>query len=380
MPRKQHLSRHVGVLVETEDSWGRDIVEAVCRFGQSNRWTLLIAPRDRDGKLRLPVGWEGDGVIVALRNRAMIQHVKKRDIPVVDVSSTCRREKWFARIQTDDVARGAMAVEHFVDRGLQHLACYAPSIGRYSVQRASEFRRSAEAAGLHCVMHESRSGTETLTNHREVRDWLKKLPKPVGVFAGDPYPARQLVEVCMMNGIRVPDEVAILSGDDDDLLCHVATPQISSIELASHRIGETAAKQLNRLMKGGAIPRKDRLIPPLRIRPRQSTDMFAVDDPELIIALRFIREHAAEGISVSEVARACHVSRRSLEQRFQSQLACTPGEAIRKARLEHVRRLLHDTDKSVTAIALESGFASTASLCQAFQNYYGESPGQLRRN
>ena len=183
-----------------------------------------------------------------------------------------------------------------------------------------------------------------------------------------------------MDSIRIPDDVAVLSGDDDELLCNVATPQISSIELASHRIGETAAKLLKRLMRGAPVPRRTRTIPPLRIRARQSTNLLAIDDPEVASMLQYIREHAKDGISVSDVARVCFVSRRTLEQRFREQLNRTPGEEIRRARFEHVRRLLLDTDKAIATIAFESGFASGASLSQAFQKHFGETPGQYRRS
>lgn len=382
MTRKKTADRHVGILVETEDTWGRNIVEAVCRFGQPERWTVLIAPRDGQGKLRLPSVWDGHGVIAALRQQSMVRHLQRLKVPVVDVSSTLKKQDWFARVTTDDRVRAEMALEHLTSRGLRNFACYAPSIGRYSSLRATEFQAAVESAGYECAMYtsEGENADGWLTNYARARDWLATLPKPLGVFAGDPYPARQLVEICAMNSISVPNDVAVLSGDDDDLLCNVATPQISSIELASHSIGETAANLLKRLMAGATIPQRAKMIPPLRIRPRQSTDILAINDQEMAGMLRFIREHAKTGISVTDVANACHVSRRTLEQRFRDQLNRTPGEEIRRARFEHVQRLLMDTDKSIATIAYESGFASGASLSQAFHKRFNETPGQYRRS
>ena len=113
---------------------------------------------------------------------------------------------------------------------------------------------------------------------------------------------------------------------------------------------------------------------------KRQTDIFAIDDDELKVALKYIRDNVASDINVAEVANACHISRRLLELKFRRHLACSPGDAIRKARLEHILRLLYDTDKSITSIASECGFTSTASLCQAFQKHYGESPGRLRQN
>lgn len=381
MARKTKAERHVGILVETEDTWGRSIVESICRFGQDAGWTVLIGPRDQQGRMRVPAIWNGHGVIAALRNRSAVGHVRKLQLPVVDVSSTMKKEDWLARVTTDDHARAKMAFEHLQSRGIKHFGCYAPSIGRYSDVRSREFQSVVEAAGFQCAMYaHDAGGAGWLTNYTRAREWLAKLPRPLGVFAGDPYPARQLVEICSMESIRIPEDVAILAGDDDELLCNVASPRISSIELASHLIGDHAAKLLQRLMSGGPVPKRTKLIRPLRIRPRESTDVLAIDDPKIADALRFIRDHAREGIGVSDVARACCVSRRTLENRFREKLKRTPGEEIRRARFEYVRRLLLDTDKSIATIAYESGFASGASLSQMYQHYFGETPGNFRNS
>lgn len=382
MSRSRNAESHVGVLVETDDTWGRNVVESICRFGQMSQWTILISPRDSQGRLRIPRIWHGDGVIASLRNRSTIQHLKKLQVPVVDVSDTMKKETWFGRVTTDDRIRAEMAVEHFKSRGMTDFACYAPSIGRYSDARAREFQHRVAATGAECSMYTpaDENATGWLTNYAHAQEWLLKLPKPVAVFAGDPHPARQLVELCAMNEIRVPDDVAILSADDDDLLCNVASPQISSIELASHRIGETAAKVLQRLMSGGPVPHRTKKISPLKIRARQSTDVLAIDDPELASALKFIRDHSTETITVADVANHCHVSRRLLEQRFREKLNRSPGKEIRRARLEHVQRLLLDTDETIAKIAFESGFASGASLSQAFQKHFGQSPKTFRES
>jgi len=382
MPRKPNTEKHVGVLVETEDTWGRNVVEAICRFGTTARWTVLLAPRDNRGTLRLPQMWSGHGIIASFRNRSLIRHIQALQVPVVDVSNIMEKEGWFARVTTDDRKRTELAIEHLLSRGINQFACYAPSIGRYSDARANDFRTLVESSGASCSVYAAASTNRAgwLTNYDDARDWLQNLPKPVGVFAADPYPARQLVEICAMNDILVPDEVAIISGDDDDLLCNVATPRITSIELASSQIGETAARVLKRLMSGRPVPQRTMLISPIGVRKRQSTDTLAIDDPEIVNALTFIRDRAGEAISVQDVAHACHLSRRSLEQRFREKLNRGPGEEIRRVRMEYVQQLLLDSQDSISSIAFQSGFASGASLCQAYQKYFGESPGEYRRS
>lgn len=367
--------------METDDSWGRSIVEAVCRVAARNEWTVLIAPRDAQGRLRLPKVWKGDGVVASLRTTSLTRHAKQLKLPVVDVSMMVPKQDWFARVATDDNARAKLAFEHLRNNGLSQFACYAPPIGRYSDVRSDAFRQTVMSAGFECTAYETNSSDQTgwLTNHANVRRWLERLPRPLGVFAADPYPARQLVEICTMEGVRVPDDVAILSGDDDELLCNVASPQISAVELASHRIGESAADMLSRMMNGAATPKRTALIPPLRVRSRHSTDILAIGDDEIAEVLRFIRDRATGGLTVADLIRRFPISRRRLEQRFRTVLNRSPAEEIRRVRLEHVCRLLLDSDRSIASIAHETGFATGASLTQAFRQHISVTPGEYRQ-
>lgn len=152
MRQRMKRSRHVGILLETEDAWGRNLVESICRFGQRRRWSVLIARRDPQGRVRLQQVWDGDGVIAALRNRNTIRHVQNLGLPVVDGSATLRKECWFARVTTDGRAGAELALQHLVQPGLEHFACYASSIGRFSDARANEFRSLSESSGFRCAM------------------------------------------------------------------------------------------------------------------------------------------------------------------------------------------------------------------------------------
>lgn len=374
-------SQHVGILVETDDSWGRNVVEAVCRFGHKSGWTVLISPRDSQGRLRLPKVWNGDGIIASLRTPSSVRHVKKLNLPVVDVGIMVPQYDWLARVATDDLARGKMAFEHLRDRGLTHFACYAPPIGRYSDVRSAAFADAVAAGGYSCAMYEvsREDAAGWLTNYSNVRRWLATLPRPLGIFAADPYPARQLVEICSAESIRIPDELAVLSGDDDELLCNVASPQISAVELASHRIGATAAATLQRIMQGDATVRRAKFIPPLRVRGRHSTDILAMLDDEIAEVLRYIRDRAPFGITVADLLKSFPISRRRLEQRFREELDRSPAEEIRRVRMAHVSRLLLDSEKPIATIAAEAGFATGASLSQAFGQYFGTAPAEYRR-
>ncbi len=372
--------KRVAVLVETDDSWGRQVVESIARFAHENHWTLLICPRDEQHRLRLPTRWKGDGAIVSLRDAAFARHVKGARVPAVDVSIQMPEEQWLGRVATDDSARAAMAVEHFRARQFEHFACYSPPIGRYSHDRALAFQREVERLGFQCSLftaaNNRNAGWEG--NQSQVAQWLKSLPRPLAVFAADPYPARQLIEICQHEGLRVPDDIAVLSGDTDDLLCNIASPRISSVELACHKIGLSACEMLSSMMEGGSIPGAPVLVPPLRVIARHSTEILAVEDRDLAQIVQYIRDRAAEGIRVSDILRAFPISRRSLEQRFRNVLGRSPAEEIRRTRLQHARKLLVETDMSVAEVATASGVCSGAQLASAFRRYLGIRPSALR--
>ncbi|QDT02069.1 Xylose operon regulatory protein [Rubripirellula lacrimiformis] len=371
--------RRVAVLIETDDSWGRRVVASIAQFARQHKWRLLIAPRDHEHRLRMPGRSSSDGVIVSLRDRSMADHIRRSGLPAVDVSIMMPHAKWLARVATDDVARAEMALEHFRQRRLKHFACYAPSIGRYSIDRAHAFRSAVEKAGFQCDVFCEAEGTQGWEiDHDHVIEWLSRLPRPLAVFAADPYPARQLAEICEWNDITVPDDVTILAGDNDDLLCNVSSPQLSSIQLACESIGTEAASRLRQLMNGGAVPTKPKLIEPLYVLARQSTDTFAVADNELTDVLRHIHDHAMHGISVNDVVRKFSLSRRWLELRFQRVLGRSPADHIRRIRMEHIRNLLLQTDLTITQIAFQTGFSSSSSLTQQFTRQFGRSPTAMR--
>ncbi|QDU56521.1 AraC family transcriptional regulator [Aeoliella mucimassa] len=371
----------IAVLVDIDDSWGRGIVEAVARYAVGVSWQLLIAPRDSQGRLRLPKGSQLDGMIVSMREQSMLAHVKQASIPTVNVSGMFLDEPWAGHVATDDTARAKMAMEHFRSRLLENFASYAPQIGRYSASREGEWCRILAEAGFECHRYAPRrnsSRTKWLDDRDRVASWLESLPKPVGVFAADPYPARQLVEVCSWKGIDVPGEVAVLSGDEDDLLCQSVTPEISSIELAYHRIGLESAKLLTRIMNSGKTPRKTRYIKPLSIRLRRSTDMMSINDPVVSECVKLIWQLPPDQVEVHKLVRMVHISRRSLEQRFQQALGRTPAREIRRMRLEKARQLLLSTTLSIASIADQCGFSSGPYLSRVFRHQFGVNPSDLR--
>jgi len=210
-------------------------------------------------------------------------------------------------------------------------------------------------------------------------NWLARLPKPIGIMACYDIRAQQLLDLCRELDIAVPEQVAVIGVDNDRLLCDLASPPLSSVIPNAHRSGYEAASLLDSLMQGVNVPAVAHLIKPLGVEARQSTNILAIDDPDVAKALRFIREHANEGINVSDVLRNVPISRRVLEHRFRQCLGRSPHEEILRLKVQRIRQLLQESDLSLQEIALQTGFEHVEYLSTVFKRETGSSPRAFRK-
>ncbi|WP_437205951.1 substrate-binding domain-containing protein [Planctomicrobium sp. SH664] len=374
--------QQIAVLVDPGDSWGRGVILGISAASRHLLpWDLLIAPRDDQWRFRVPPQWKGDGIIAAIRDEKTAEHVRAQQLPAVNVSAWQNpHEDWY-RVNTDDHLRAEMAFDHFRSRGFRHFAYYGPPSLRYPDKRGTEFADVVKAAGASCTTFEmpaDRVGWQSVKE--ETILWLQRAPRPLAVFAADPHPGIQLTEICKAAGFRIPEEIAILAGDTDDLLCEVSDPPLSSIVLASGQIGTASVEMLRQLLNQESPASSTVLIPPVRVIERQSTDILAVGDPLFVDALRFIRERARTGILVQDVLQAVPISRRTLELKFQQYLSRSPADVILRVKLERVKQLLTSSDWTIEQIAHASGFSGAPQLCFAFKRELETTPAEFRRN
>jgi LacI family transcriptional regulator len=214
--------------------------------------------------------------------------------------------------------------------------------------------------------------------HKRFQDWVRSLPKPAAVFTCNDLWGLQLAETCRQLGYGVPEDVAILGVQDDDLLCELARPPLSSIAIPAERIGFEAAAMLDRLLARPRLRPPPLLFPPLGVVNRQSTDILAVSDPQVATAVRFIQERAHQPLLVEDVLQAVSISRRALERRFRQALHRTLGEEIRRAHLERARELLARTSLAMSAVAQRSGFTDGKHLATVFRQETGVTPTAYR--
>ncbi|QDV73824.1 AraC family transcriptional regulator [Botrimarina mediterranea] len=373
--------RQITVLIEADDAWGRSVLQAIARFASQANWELLIAPRDAERRLRIPEEWSGDGVIALVRDVSLLKHLRRRGMPTVNISGMFHNARWLGHVATDNFARARLAYEHFSSLRVTHFATYCPSLRREADLRGEEFVRYVHSRGYPCevlVSEADAARTERSSDRQRIAAKLSILPKPVGVFVSDPYPARELVETCQSHGVDVPGEVLVLSGDEDDLLCNLILPSVSSIELASHRIGWEACKILDSMVRTGTPPSQPQLLAPLGICARRSTDHNAIGDSCMESVQRYIQQHATGQLQIRDLVRVAGMSRRSMELRFREVFGRSPAEEIRRVRVEKARQMLLNSSMSVSGVAAACGFSSGPYLTSVFRKVYGKTPSDLR--
>lgn len=374
----------VAVLVDTSTSWGRRVHTGIHAYDRRHgSWQLFVDARGLEEELRVPQGWQGDGIIARIGTAEMAEDLAALHIPVVNVSGIELPGAAFPRVTTDLVASGRLAARHFLDRGYRHCAYFSLLGLSYVARHEQAFADAARAAGgdfaSHAVKPSAGADPDWNLDLAQLGDWLAGLSKPVGILAWNASSAREIIYACQVRGLLVPEEVAVLSGSDDELLCEILQVPISGIRVPSEQIGFEAAGMLDHLMRRRRTPRKEILIAPQGVVSRQSTDTLAISDKALAKAVSFIRENAAGPTHVADVARQAGVSRRVLERRFADALNRSPAGEIRRVRLERAKRLLAETNMPIPDVAEAAGLKSPEYLVYVFHKEVGMTPRKFRQ-
>lgn len=377
--RAEKPQKHVALLIETSNEYARGLLAGVKSYIRTHRpWAIYLGEHSRLGTdLSWLHNWRGDGILARIENTDIADYVRQLNVPTVDLSAL-RLIPSLPCVETDDEAIAGLAANHLVGRGLKHFAyCGNPSFP-WSVERERHFERMIREKGypVHRFVHEPKS--TVMEERTAMARWLERLPKPIGIMACYDVMAQSLLEACRLADVPVPDQAAILGVDNDDLLCNLSSPPLSSIKTDTMKTGYMAASLLDRMMSGERIEPQVWSIPPLEVVTRLSTDVVAVDDPYVSAAIQYIREHAYEDLKVEDVLRSIPLSRRALDHRFVQALDRTPHEEIVEVRMRLLMRLLTETDWTLAVIAERLSFKHSEYMGVAFKKYTGLSPGAYR--
>ncbi len=317
------------------------------------------------------------------RTQDMAHELSALDIPVVNVSGIQLQGVEFPKVTNDLVASARIAADHFLARGFRSFAYFSLHGLEYVAKHQQAFSESVSKSGSTCAVLavDPVKGAEPDWNLdlAKLGTWLKTLPKPVAVLTWNPSSAREIIFASQAANLLVPEDVAVLSSSDDNLLCRLLDVDISALLVAAETLGLEAARILDRLMCGQESPKKPILIPPLGVVTRQSTDTLAINDRAVVKAVSFIRENLSQPLHVAEIARHAGVSRRVLERRFHYHLDRSPAEEIRRARLRKAQELLLNTDMLVPELSEAAGFGSPEYMAYVFRKECNMTPVEYRR-
>jgi LacI family transcriptional regulator len=371
----------VALLVETSNTYARGLLQGIVSYIHEHRpWSLYLAEHSRGERLPSWLGrWKGDGVIARIENASIAATVRKLGAPTVDMSAA-RLIPSLPWVETDDVAVARIAADHLLERGFRHFAFLSDKRYNWSRGREQNFVRLIQEAGHDCSVHYCSVGPtqEGEVLAEGIGAWIAQLPKPLGIMAAYDFLGQQALDACRWRAIHVPDEVAVIGVDNDEVFCALSDPPMSSVILDTHRTGYEAAALLDRMMAGERIHGEGRLFTPLGVAARRSTDALAVEDRDLVQAVRFIREHACEGISLKEVLKGVPMSRRVLESRFQRIVGRTPHAEILRVQLNQVKILLRESGLTMEQIAERTGFTHVEYLSSVFRKKEGMPPSRYR--
>lgn len=377
-------NRRVALLIDTSTSWGVRLIKGINKYAQEVGWLIYIEPRGRYEIFGVPTGWSGDGIIARITRDELADEILATGLPAVNVSWFPYQGPQIARCTADEQQSGRMSADYFLSNGFEQFA-YCGILDRpgYVDKFGEAYAGVLAAVGYECHQYKAPAGqSRPVAWNAHVASlvkWLKGLPKPVALLCWNAARGRQVTEACHYAGLRVPDEIAVLGGEFDELMSHISNPPLSTLDQPSEQIGYAAAELLAGMMAGRKPPAEPLLFSPTRIIVRHSTDTLAIDDELVREALDFIRQRAPHGICVADVVRKLAVARRTLEQRFIRLMGRTPAAEIRRVRIEEAKRLLIDTDKSVAEVARAAGFSQQDLFSRTFRRNVGVPPSDFRR-
>ena len=387
-------AKQILLLVETSRVFGRGVIQGISRYAKERtRWLFHYQDRGiREGLSPWLRNWQGDGIITRSSTPALAKVFDQLRCPVVELlgdgSSLC------AEVRTDESLTAELAVDHLRQQGYDKLAFYSFANSWWTAARRDAFAEAVRARKTNGLIFPGafRGRNVPYPSWKQAYEtpllrWLDRLPKPVGIWTVADSQAIRILEACRQLNLRVPAEVGILGTTNDELVCGLLSPSLSSIDLNPQEIGYKAAALLDAKMKKRGKQRLIRgrletsiLVPPLRVVSRESSERLTVIDPDLDQAMKIIRREAEHGLTVDELAAELLLSRSTLERRFREYFQCSPSQQINHVRIERAKSLLRETAWPVSVVGQRTGFASPENFVRFFRRLVGDTPRNYRNS
>lgn len=372
-------------------AFDRKVISGIASYlSRGVSWDLYVE-EDLVTRLQQLSDWEGDGCIADFDSPEVTEFVRSRGIMAVAVGGSFGDERAYPEgynyVATNNLSIARLGVEHLFGQGYRHLAFYGlpeSQEHRWALERELAFtacvsERAELISSLSCYRGGFTQYSAWRDSLRRLQAWLESLPKPVGIMAATDSRARQLLDACHAAELKVPEQVAVLGVDDDDIIRGLTGNKLSTIRQGTERMGFLAAELLDKQLNGHLMTPAVHLVEPVGVMQSASTDFFAIDDDVVRQALDFIKHHACDGIQALHVLRELKLSRANVEFRFKQCMNSTIHQEIVKVQVDRVKQLLINTNLPLQSIAEEAGYSTVQYMTLAFKKRIGVTPGAYRR-
>ena len=375
----------IAILVDTATSWGRRTIRGILDYSlQHGPWDVWIDPKGQNETFSLPSDEKFDGVIARISTKQLQSELSSSKLPVVNVSGIQFGKSVFPRVCIDQATSASLALEHFKSRALRNFAYVGPRHLDYVKQHERAFEHAVSSSGMKCHIYPSKTTRSSSyfwhPSQKKLISWLQRLPKPIGIYTWGFEVGRDLILACRKAGLQVPHDVAILGGDYDELLSDACHPALSGILTPAQQVGYQAASILHQQIQGEKVHQEAIILPTETVVERLSTEVMAIDDPQILQAIQYLQAHACENITVDDILRKVPMARRALERKFKSLLGRSPAKEICHIRIQRARKLLAETNLPMQDIAEACGYTSYTYLGNVFKKETGISPGRYRKD
>jgi LacI family transcriptional regulator len=378
----------VALLVETSRGIGRELLRGIARYSSLNGpWCFHISPGDFKHAIPQIKQWGGTGIIARIPDENSAKAILKAGVPTIALGLKDEQMlehnplSKLSEISSNPMDVSQTAAEHLLECGLENFAFVGSDDRGWAKRREIAFYNFLTTRGFqpHIYRQPPRPADRVWEREQNfMARWIAGLPSPIGIFACDDDRGREVLEACVLAERRVPDEVAVIGVDNDEVFCELSEPSLTSVSLNAFGAGFRAAELLDGLMKKKIRKPRRILIETTGVVCRRSTDTVAIDDPNLVSAIQFIRRTNGKTISVDNVVQEVNLSRRSLEKRFRESLGRSVHEEIQLARLKSAKRLLIETEYPIAKCAKIAGFKTTGYFIQFFVKWVGKTPRRFR--
>jgi len=373
--------KRIILLLETSRAFGRQLIIGIARYSRlTGPWSFYKEPIDLKSSIPYLTSWKPDGII--MRDSLITKELLKLKIPTILAIHDSKYPTDLPVIKTDSYAIAKMASEHLLERGLKNFAFCGFDNYDWSKERKLYFTRFISEAGYktHIYLSPKKIKKNDWQNEMQpVTKWVESLPKPVGLFACNDDRGQHILEVCKLINIKVPEDVAVISVDNDPMICDIGDPPLTSIALNVESAGYEAAKLLDQLINKKKVVRKQIMVTPSHIVQRQSTEILAVNDDEVAMAIRYIKNNAKNKILVKNVVETTNLSRRTLERRFRKTIHRSIYNEIQQVRIELISKLLIETNLPVSQITSLFNFTDVEHISRYFKKGKGIGLREFRK-